>query len=525
MTPVLYDLVIKNGKILDGTGNPWYYSDVGIKDDTIASIGKIDGKGEKVIDAKGHIVSPGFIDIHSHSDMPILIDPMAQSKIRQGVTTEVIGQCGNSAAPMYESYREYRNTYNRNRVPDDFQFDWTTMKSYMERLENQGSAVNIAPVVGHGTVRANVLGYENRKPSDEELDAMRGHVRDAMEDGAWGMSTGLIYPPSVYGKQPEITELVKVVVEYGGVYFSHIRGEGDTLLDAVSEACEIGKDSGIPVQIAHFKASGVKNWGKTGESLALVERYRDMGVEVTFDQYPYIASSTGLTALLPHWAHEGGATKMLEVLKDPVKVEKIKGELRLNYGWDKILVTSAKNNPQYNGKHIQEISKRMGLDPFEAYVQLLIFENTQVPSVMFGMHEDDVRRVMQSPYGMVGSDGSAISPSGIWENTVPHPRLYGTFPRVIGHYVRERVISLHEAVRKMTGAPAQKLGLKDRGLLREGNKADITIFHPDEVKDVATFTDPQRYAAGIPYVLVNGRIVVERGEHTGALPGKALRKR
>jgi N-acyl-D-amino-acid deacylase len=525
MTPMHYDLIIKNGKILDGTGNPWYYSDVGVKGDTIASIGKIDGKSEKVIDVKGHLVAPGFIDIHSHSDMPILIDPMAQSKIRQGVTTEVIGQCGNSAAPMYDSYREYRNTYNRNMVPDDFQFDWTTMKSYMERLENQGSAVNIAPVVGHGTVRANVLGYENRKPSEEELEAMRGHVRDAMEDGAWGMSTGLIYPPSVYGKKPEITELAKVVAEYGGVYFSHIRGEGDTLLDAVSEACEIGKDSGTPVQIAHFKASGVKNWGKSRESLALVEKYRDMGVEVTFDQYPYIASSTGLTALLPHWAHEGGAAEMLGVLRDPVKVIKIKSELRLNYGWDKILVTSAKNNPQYNGKHIQDISEMMGLDPFDAYVQLLILENTQVPSVMFGMHEDDVRRVMRSPYGMIGSDGSAINPSGIWEKTVPHPRLYGTFPRVIGYYTREGVVSLQEAVRKMTGAPAQKLGLKDRGFLMEGYKADITIFHPEEVKDVATFTDPQQYAAGIPYVLVNGKVVVEKGEHNRVLPGKALRKR
>jgi N-acyl-D-amino-acid deacylase len=519
-----FDYVIKNGKILDGSGNPWYHGDIGIKEDTIAEIGK-NLAGEKTIDAKGHVVSPGFIDIHSHSDIPILINPMAQSKIRQGVTTEVIGMCGNSAAPMYESYREYRNTYSRNMVPDDFQFDWTTMRSYMERLEKQGSAVNIAPVVGHGTVRANVLGYENREPTGDELDAMKGHVRNAMEDGAWGMSTGLIYPPSVYGKQPEITELAKVVAEYDGVYFSHIRGEGDTLLDAVTEACEIGRDSGAPVQIAHFKASGVKNWGRTKESLALVEKYRAMGVDVTFDQYPYIASSTGLTALLPHWVHEGGATKMLEALKDPAMKAKIKNELRLNYGWDKIQVTSAKNHPQYNGKNIQEIAEMMKLEPFEAYIKLLILENTQVPSVMFGMHEDDVRRVMQSPYGMVGSDGSAIAPSGIWENTVPHPRLYGTFPRVLGNYVRDGVIPLQEAVRKMTGAPVQKVGFKDRGFLREGYKADITVFNPDTVKDNGTFTDPQRYPTGIPYVMVNGVVVVDKGEHTGALPGKGLKKR
>ncbi len=519
-----YDILIKKGKIIDGTGNPWYRADVAIDKGKIVALGKNLGEADMVIDAKGHIVSPGFIDIHSHSDLPVLIDPMAHSKIRQGVTTEVVGQCGNSAAPMYEGLREYRETYSRSSVPDDFELNWTTMESYLDLLDAQGIALNIAAVVGHGTVRANVIGYENRPPTDSELKEMRGHIRDAMEQGAWGMSTGLIYPPSVYGDQAEITELNKVVSEYGGIYFSHIRGEGDTLLDAVTEACEIGKDGGTPVQIAHFKASGTQNWGKTKESLALVKKYRGMGIEVTFDQYPYIASSTGLTALLPHWAHDGGATKMLEVLNDPVKVKQIRNELRLNYGWDKILVTNAKNNPQYNGKHIQEISEMMNLEAFEAYIQLLIMENTQVPSVMFGMDEEDVRRVMKSPYGMVGSDGSAISPQGIWENMVPHPRLYGTFPRILGYYVKEGVLSLPEAVRKMTGAPAQKMGFKDRGLLREGYVADITVFHPKEVRDVATFTDPQRYASGIPYVIVNGEVVIEKSEHTGALPGKSLRR-
>ena len=519
-----FDIVIKNGKILDGTGNPWYHADVGIVDDTIVEIKK-HLRGRKNIDALGYIVAPGFIDIHSHSDITVLIDPMAQSKIRQGVTTEIVGQCGNSAAPMYESYRKYRNAYNRNTVPDDFEFDWTTMKSYMERVERQGTAVNIAPVVGHGTVRANVLGYENREPTAAELKAMKGHVKDALEDGAWGMSTGLIYPPSVFGKQPEITELAKVVAKYDGVYFSHIRGESETLLEAVTEACEIGHDSGTPVQIAHFKSSGKEYWGRTKESLALVEKYRNIGVDVTFDQYPYIASSTGLTALLPHWAHEGGATKMLEALNDPVKVAKIKGDQRLNYGWDNILVTSAKNHSEYNGRNIQTIAEMMKKDPFDAFIQLLIIENTQVPCVMFGMHEDDVRRVMQSPYGMVGSDGSAIASSGIWKNTVPHPRFYGTFPRVIGYYVREGVISLQEAVRKMTGAPAKKVGFKDRGFIREGYKADITVFNPDTVKDEATFTDPQKYPTGILYVWVNGTVVVKKGKHTGELPGRSLKKR
>ncbi len=520
---MVYDILIKNGKIIDGAGNPWYRSDVGIEKGVITSIGVGIGRGEQVIDAEDHIVCPGFIDIHSHSDLPVLIDPMAHSKIRQGVTTEVIGQCGNSAAPMYHDLKEYREAFGRSSVPEDFKFNWTTMDSYMNLLDENGVAVNIAPVVGHGTIRANVMGRENRPPTESELAEMKQLVGESLEQGAWGMSTGLIYPPSVYGDQAEITELNKVVSNNGGIYFSHIRGEGDTLLDAVKEACEIGMEGGTPVQIAHFKASGEPNWGKTRESLALVKKFRDMGVDVTFDQYPYIASSTGLSALLPHWAHEGGAESMLEALKDPVKKAKIKKEIRLFYGWDKVLVAHCKNNPQYNGKYISEVSEMMNVSPFEAYVKLLILEDTQVPSVMFGLTEDDVRRVLKSPYGMIGSDGSAITPKGIWKDMVPHPRLYGTFPRVLGHYVREGVISLPEAVRKMTGAPAQRMGFKKRGLLREGYYADITVFDPEKIKDVATFTDPQRYAAGIPFVIVNGEIVIEESEHTGALPGKALR--
>jgi len=522
-----YDIVIRNGRVMDGTGNPWRWADIAIAGDTVKAVDDLrDDDAEATIDAGGLVVAPGFIDIHSHSDFPILIDPRGLSKIHQGVTTEVVGNCGGSAAPLNAAVKKYRETYASSSVPEGFEYDWESMAEYMDRIDRQGAGPNIAPLVGHGTVRQNVMGHENRRPTAEELGAMKALVDEAMRDGAWGMSTGLIYPPSVYGDTAEITELAKVVAKHGGVYCSHIRGEGDTLLDAVNEACAIGRDAGLPVEIAHFKASGQSNWGRTRESLALVAEHRMRGVDVTFDQYPYVASSTGLTALLPHWAHEGGADKILERLKDPETRERMKAERRLGYPPENILVTKAKNNPQYTGRNLKEIGEMMGKPPMDAMFDLLIMEETQVPSVMFGLHEDDVRRVMKSPHGMVGSDGSAISPEGIWADMKPHPRYYGTFPRVLGHYVREEgVISLQEALRKMTSAPAQKMGFRDRGVLREGYKADVTVFDPATVKDEATFTDPHRYASGIKHVLVNGVPVIMDGEYTGALPGKTLRKK
>jgi len=470
-------------------------------------------------------VAPGFIDIHSHSDYTVLIDPRVESKVRQGVTTEVVGNCGSSAAPMNTEVRAYRERYMRASLGEDFEFNWETMAEYMALIDASGASFNVVPMVGQGTIRQNVMGYENREPTRSELEAMKGLVAEALEDGAWGMSTGLIYTPSTFAKTDEIVELAKVLRGHDGVYFSHIRGEGETLLEAVEEAVEIGERAGVPVQIAHFKASGKAYWGKTKDSLRLVEEGRRKGVDVTFDQYPYVASSTGLSALMPHWAQEGGADRLLERLGDPEIRRKIRdGPATVTRDWASVLIASAKNHPQHEGKTVAEVAELEGKEEMDAVFDLLIAEDAHVAIVSFGMSEEDVRRVMRSPFGMVGSDGRAVAPRGVLGRGKPHPRYYGTFPRVIGHYVREGVITLQEAVRKMTSAPAQRLGLRNRGLLREGFKADIAVFDPANVKDEATFVDPHRFASGIPYVFVNGTLVVDNGEHTGALPGKALRK-
>ena len=441
------------------------------------------------------------------------------------MTTEVVGNCGSSAAPMNADVKAYRERYMRSSLGEEFEFNWETMADYLSLIDAAGASFNVVPLVGQGTVRQNVMGYENREPTASELEEMRELVADALEGGAYGMSTGLIYTPSTFAKTDEIVELAKVLPEYGGVYFSHIRGEGETLLEAVSEAVEIGERAGVPVQIAHFKASGKAYWGRTEGSLRLVEEGREKGVDVTFDQYPYVASSTGLSAFMPHWAQEGGADRLLERLKDPDVRKRIsEGPMTVRVDWGSVMVASAKNHPQYEGKTIAEVAEVQGKEEMEAVFDLLLAEEAQVAVVAFGMSEEDVRRVMRSPYGMVGSDGRAVAPRGILGRGKPHPRYYGTFPRVIGHYVREGVLTLQEAVRKMTSAPAQRLGLRDRGLMREGFKADIAVFDPATVKDEATFVDPHRFASGIPFVIVNGGVVIDEGEHTGSLPGKAMRK-
>jgi len=538
---MVFDLLIKNGKIVNGTGNPWFKADIGIKNGKIEKIGRLDSAdAEKIIDAEGLIVSPGFIDMHNHSDISVFFNPKLESTIRQGITTLVIGNCGSSLAPVNPATKDLFMKHIEAFLPSDAELEvtWNTFEEYLNKLEEIEMAANIAPLVGHGTVRIAVMGFDDREPTAEELDEMKKLVAEAMEAGAFGMSTGLIYPPGVYSKTEELVELCKVVAKYGGIYTSHIRGEGGTLIEAVKEAIYIGEKAGVPVEISHHKAAGKSNWGKTKETLKLMEEARKRGVDVTCDQYPYRAGMTSLSAVLPPWVHVGGVEEMLRRLRDPKEREKIRRDIEqglpgwenfvADCGWENIYISSVvtEKNKHLEGKNVAEIAKIKGKDELDAVCDLLLEEEGRVTIVLFMMDEEDIVRVMKSPLQMVATDAWAVAPYGVLGAGKPHPRFYGTYPRVLGRYVREKkVLTLEEAVRKMTSFPAQKLGLRDRGLILEGMWADIVVFDPAKIIDKATYQNPHQYPEGIEYVIVNGKVVIEKGEHTGVLPGKTLRHR
>lgn len=523
----MLDLIIRNGRIYDGTGNPWFWSDIGISDGLIVEIGNLRGQlAGAEIDAAGRAVAPGFIDIHSHSDIVLLANPRAESKIRQGVTTEVIGQCGYSVAPLLGEALDDR----RRAVESyDLKLTWQTMKDYLQAMQDASPSVNVVAVTGHGTLRRGVVGSVDRPAEPAEIEEMRQLLRESLLQGSWGFSTGLIYPPGTFAGTDELTAISQVLGEVGGTYMSHIRGEGDTLLESVAEAIRIGEEAGAPVQISHHKAIGRPNWGKVKESLAMIEAARERGVEVTCDQYPYVATSTGLSAILPNWVHDGGAKAVLARLRDAAVRARIKAELdperERRGGWHQVVVSSVRSdvNREVEGKTLVEIAHLRSTSPAEAAFDLLVEEELDVGMIGFGMCEEDVVTVMTHPITMIGSDGSSLAPYGRLAQGKPHPRNYGTFPRVLGKYVREeKVLSLEEAIRKMTAAPGRKLGLWNRGLIRPGKAADLTVFDPDTVEDVATFIEPHRYPRGIEYVVVNGQVVIDKGEHTGARPGRVL---
>ena len=515
------ELVIRSADLLDGSGAPAFRADIGIDGDTIVAIGDLSmAVAGKTIDGTGCVVTPGFIDIHSHSDYTLPINPQAESKIRQGVTTEVVGMCGGSAAPLDEASRARAVASN----PDLPWEEWTTFGEFLAFLQQQGTSVNVVPFVGHGTVRGLAMGLGERAPTEDELSEMKRLVAQAMDEGAWGMSTGLIYPPSVYGETEELVELSRVPARRGGFYFSHIRGEGATLLDAVAEAIEIGERAGLPVQIAHFKASGIDNWDLLPQALSLLDAALERGVDVMADRYPYIASSTGLGASLPHWAHDGGRDALLDRLRDTTARKQILDDPEpQSTRWDKIVIAYVPDHSEWEGQSVAEIAAQRGTDPDVTALDLLLEAEGRVSVIRFGMSEENLCAVLRHPAIVIGSDGSARAPYGVLGQGKAHPRNYGTFPRVLGCYAREQgVLSLAEAVHKMTGKTAGRLRLGDRGLLREGYKADLVILNPETVGDAGTFTDPYQYPNGIEAVLVNGQVVIDHGNHTGARPGRVL---
>ncbi|NHJ86048.1 MAG: D-aminoacylase [Asgard group archaeon] len=537
-----YDLLIKNGKIIDGTGNPGFYTDVAIKDEKIVEIGNNIPvkKAKKFIDAKGLIVCPGFIDIHSHSDYTIPFDQLTISTINQGITTLVVGMCGASLAPINPEKKELFDKEFSMAAPPGLEYTitWTKFSEYLDEMEKLGCSSNVAHVMGFGMIRLAAMGYDNREPTEKEMSLMKGYIQDGMKAGAFGISTGLIYTPQAYAKTDEVIELTKIVAQFGGLYFSHIRNEGKYVLEAIQEVINIVEKSGCAGgQIAHHKVAAKEFWGLSKKTLKMIEEAYDRGLNITCDQYPYNRGMTSLVTLLPPWSHEGGFEKLVKRLQDSKEKEKmyedmLEGSTYESFvkssGWDNIFIASLETQKwePYIGKSISQITKELGRDDeFEVLCEILIDEQAKGSMTIQSMGDEDIERIMIGRYTMIGTDGSAIPLTGPLAHGKPHPRYFGTFPRILGYYVREKQLMLLEmAIRKMTSFPAQKLGLFDRGLIRKECWADIVIFDPKIIIDTATFIDPLQLPKGIDYVIVNGNIVVEKQKHLQNKPGKILRK-
>lgn len=531
-----YDLIIRNGKIVDGTGNPFVFRDIGIKDEKIAKIGKIHEQGKIEIDADKLVVSPGFIDLHNHVDQGILAFPLGDSYTMQGVTTSVVGNCGLSMAPVNPERLEQLKKYNSPFLAKHYHYmwNWKSLGDFYERVIEKGIALNLVPLVGHGTLKVAVMGFKGSDPSRVEMEEMKSLLKQCMEDGAFGMSTGLIYPPGTYSRKDELIELASVLTEYGGIYATHLRDEGNDLLESVQEAIDIGRANGIAVEISHHKAMSNRNWGKVHDSLAMIARAREDGVDVSCDVYPYTAISTTITSLLPTWALEGGIESMLQRLNDPDARESIicalaqaeggNDSLIKQLGTDRIFIGECPSRTDYEGLSLNKIFRCVPHDGqiYSKFLDLLLEIDGNATMVVFAMSEEDVKTVIASPFSAIISDSWVTSPDS---GGKPHPRAYGSFPRVLGKYVRdEKVLSIEEAVRKMTSMPASKMGIQDRGLLKEGFWADIVIFDPDTIIDRATFQEPHHFPEGIHYVIVNGSAVVEKGRFTQARPGRILKR-
>ena len=531
-----FDLIIKRGEIIDGTGSPSFKADIGIKEGKIVKIGDITEKGSTNINADGLVVSPGFIDMHNHADHAILAFPNAECYIMQGVTTSLVGNCGLSMAPINSANLELTKSYLFPFLRSDFDYkwDWKTSKEYFEKIRKNRTAINLAPLVGQGTLRIAVKGFDMSSASKEEMDTMKTILKQELEEGAFGLSTGLVYPPGSYSTTEELVELTGVLKDYDALYTTHMRSESDELLESVEETIRIGEENDISVEISHHKAIGKANWGKVKKTLKMLEDARKRGVNIHCDVYPYTVAMTTVSSLLPPWTLEGGVEKMLARLGSPeerVKIERditegrMKGENWIRgIGWENIVVAECPLDKDAEGKSLKTLFQERSQfqRPFKALFNWLIKIKGEATMVFICMDEEDVKTVISSSLSIIISDSWVIAPRG---GGKPHPRGYGSFSRVLGKYVREeKTLTLEEAIKKMTSMPAKKIGLKDRGILKEGYWADITIFNKDEIKDKATFKNPHQYAEGIYYVIVNGEFAVNKGEITGKKPGKILKK-
>jgi dihydroorotase/N-acyl-D-amino-acid deacylase len=532
--PQTFDLVILHGHIIDGTGSPWYSGDIGIRDGHIAAVGNLSAAVTKrTIDAQGKVVAPGFIDMLGQSELTILVDPRLPSKIYQGITTEITGE-GGSVAPLNDSIiQNDRPAFAHYKITPD----WRTFGEYFARLEKQGMGINLASYVGATQVRRMVLGDADVQPTPAQLEEMKRMVRDAMHDGAVGVSTSLEYAPAPYAKTDEIIALATEAAPYGGIYATHMRSEGDAVMDSIDETLRIGREAHVPVEIWHLKVAGKDNWGKMPAVVAKINAARAAGADVTADTYAYPAWSNSLSAFIPPWAHDGGDAKLIERLKDPAMRARIRKDLLTpSKAWDnewneipgpQSVIICAVQNPNLlplQGKTLAEVAKLQNKDPMDALFDLLIEDKAFTEIAAFGMSEPDVLLALQQPWVSLDNDSSGTSPEGILGQEHPHPRAYGTFPRVLRKYVREeKKLSLEEAVRKFSALPAQRMRLADRGVLKDGMWADVVIFDPNTIRDLATFDKPNQLSEGMDYVLVNGMPVIDGGKMTGALPGKVLR--
>jgi len=524
-----FDIIIRNGLVIDGSGGPAYKKDIGIMGDRITAIDDLErATADIILEGEGLVVSPGFIDIHTHTDLQLLVNSRAESKIHQGVTTEVAGNCGGSSFPISDDGLEEMDEHIFEQY--GIHIDWRSAEDYLRKLEDHKISINHATLTGQGTLRGIVVGNNDIQATPEQIKEMKEMLERSMTEGSFGLSSGLEYAPGSYASTEELIALNEVVAKNGGIYATHIRSEDDQLEEAIQEALRICKEANVPTQIAHLKACNQSNWHKIDHVLEMIHEAALSGMQITADRYPYIAYGTGLTMFLPLWSRQGDTDEILARLEDKNTLAKIRDHAETKGqdigGWDRVVISSCQleKNKMLEGKSIQACADEQNMTPFEFIRTILLEERNRVSMIGFAMDEDNLKKVLSSPHVMIGSDGNAVAPHGKLGEGKPHPRYYGTFPRVLGKYVREeKIFDLATAVNKMTNMPASKLELNKRGLIAKDYFADIVLFNPDTVIDNASFANPHQFPSGIEYVLVNGKITIENGKHTGAQAGSILR--